>query len=94
MTFGKPVVPGALAAALFSSLIARELPGAGSEIVGQMLKFLKPIYVGETVTATVEVVSIREDETLVRMGTRAATARGLCIDGEAVIRVRPLGSNA
>lgn len=85
--FGKPVVHGMLSASLFSNLLGTQLPGPGTILLGQMLKFVKPIYVGETVTARVEITDVREDQGLIRLATQATTARGLCVDGEAVVRV-------
>jgi acyl dehydratase len=93
--YGKPTVPGQLTACLFSNLLATQLPNPGSIRVGQMLKLLKLVYVGETVTASVEVIAIIQDEDIVRLALRASTQRGACIDGEAVVRMkRPLSARA
>lgn len=86
-SFGKPVVHALLTATLFSNLVETKLPGPGSILAGQMLRFLKPVYLGETVTATVEIVGMRPEEGVVRLATRATTRRGLCVDGEAVVDV-------
>jgi len=84
---GRPVVPGTLVAGLFESMITTLLPGPAPVLNGQMLKFLHPVYVGETVTADVTVEEIRERHGVARLGLRATTARGICIEGEAVARV-------
>ena len=93
-TYGKPVVPPLLVGSLFSSLIANELPIRGATVIGQMLKFLRPVYVGETVSATIEIVSVREDHQLLQLVTQAATGRGLCVDGEAVVSYGPVPPSA
>jgi acyl dehydratase len=85
-SFGRPIVHGALTSALFSALLGNHLPGPGTVLIGQMLKYLNPVYVGETVTATVEVRDIQPTKGIIRLSTRASTSRGLCIDGEVVVK--------
>jgi len=41
--------------ALISTVLGTKLPGPGATCLGQSLKFLKPVALGETVTATVTV---------------------------------------
>jgi len=77
-----------LTASLFSTLLATELPGPGTALVGQMLKFLKPVYVGEMITATVHVVSVNEDKRTIRLRASAGTSRGVCVEGELVVKVK------
>ncbi len=84
-TFGRPIVHGLLTAGLFSRLLGTALPGPGSVYVGQLLKFLKPVYIDEEITATVEVAAIDTSRNTVRLYTRAVTARGTVVDGEAVM---------
>jgi acyl dehydratase len=86
-SFGRPIVHGILTASLFSRLLGTALPGPGTIYLGQLLKFLQPVYVGEEVTATVEVTDIRMDKRIVTLRTTAITAHGLAIDGEAVVQV-------
>ena len=83
--YGKPVVPALLVSSLFATLIATELPVRGATIVGQMLKFPRPVYVGETVTASIEITGVREERKVLQLATQASTARGICVDGEAVV---------
>lgn len=85
-TYGKSIVHGMLTASLFSTLLGTRLPGNGTVLVGQMLKFLKPVYVSETVNASVEILDVRHDERIVRLATTATTNRGSCIEGEAVVK--------
>lgn len=85
--FGRPIVHGMLTASLLSNLLGEELPGPGTIYLGQSLKFLSPVYVGEEVTVTVEVTHIREDKPIVTLRTTADTPHGLAVDGEAVVKV-------
>ena len=61
--FGQRIVHGMLVASLFSGLIGSKLPGAGSIYLGQTLSFKAPVAIGEEVTASVEIINIR-DETM------------------------------
>jgi len=91
-SFGRPTVHGLLAATLFTQILGTQLPGPGSIYAGQLLKFLKPVYVDEPVTATVEIASINRRRGIVRLVTRAETSHGVAIEGEALVRI--VGSRA
>lgn len=62
-SFGQCIAHGFLSGALFSTLAGNYLPGAGSLYVRQSLNFLKPVYVGDTITATFEVIQKGENVT-------------------------------
>jgi len=53
--FGGRIAHGMLSAGLISAVIGMQLPGPGTIYVGQDLKFLAPVRIGDTVTATVTV---------------------------------------
>lgn len=85
--FGRPIAHGMLGASLISGLLGSEFPGPGTIYFDQSLKFSKPIFVGETVTAQVEVVWVREDKPIARLRTTVANGQGeLAIEGEAMVR--------
>lgn len=85
--FGRPIVHGLLLSSLFSGLLGQKLPGEGSVYLGQTLSFKKPIFVGEEVTAQVEVTQIREDKPIATLATRIFDCHGdLAVDGEAVVK--------
>lgn len=86
--FGQRVVHGMLVASLFSGLIGMKLPGKGSIYLGQNLSFKAPVGIGEEVTATVEIIKIREDKPIVTVRTTCVNAGGtIVIEGEAVVKV-------
>ena len=60
--FGKRIAHGFLIGSLISAVLGNALPGPGSIYLGQTLKFLAPIHIGDTVTVTVKVVALREAE--------------------------------
>lgn len=86
--FGHRIAHGMLVASLISATLANDLPGPGSVYLGQTLKFLAPVYPDDTVTATVEVVSVREDKPIVTLRTTCANQNGVpVIEGEAIVLV-------
>jgi acyl dehydratase len=56
--FGRRVLHGMLTASLFSTMVGMLLPGTGAIYRSQTLHFLRPVYVGETVTAHFTVRSV------------------------------------
>ena len=56
--FGRRVVHGMLAASLFSTIMGMLLPGTGAIYRSQTIRFLLPVYVGDTVTAHFVVRSV------------------------------------
>ena len=86
--FGRPIAHGLLVAGIISAALGTRLPGAGAIYVSQSLRFLKPVYPGDTVTATVEVTAWQEDRGVVTLRTTCANqSSDVIIDGEAVLLV-------
>jgi acyl dehydratase len=56
--FKQQIVHGMLVGSLFSSLFGVQLPGLGSIYTKQSLKFTKPVYFGDEITAIVTVKEI------------------------------------
>jgi len=64
-----------------------ELPGAGSIYLGQTLKFLAPVHIGDTVTASVEVIGVRKEKRIITLRTDCTNQDGfLVLTGEAVVK--------
>ena len=53
--FKQRIVHGMLVGSLFSSIFGVQLPGLGSIYTKQSLKFIKPVYFGDVITAVVTV---------------------------------------
>ena len=64
---GRLVVQGGLTTGLFNALVAMRLPGPGSVFLHQEWNYPAPVYVGDTVTATAEVVEARADKPITRL---------------------------
>lgn len=56
--FGSRIAHGMLSAGLISAVLGTKLPGPGSIYVSQSLKFILPVYIGDTVTATATIKEI------------------------------------
>lgn len=78
---GELVVQGGLTTSLFNALVAMELPGPGSVFLHQEWDYPAPVRIGDTVTATAEVVEVRSDKPITRL--RCAAHRQ---DGTEVLR--------
>jgi 3-hydroxybutyryl-CoA dehydratase len=85
--FGKRIAHGFLIGSLISAVLGNDLPGPGSIYLGQTLKFLAPIHIGDTVTVTVKVVAVREDKRIVTLHTNCSNQHGtLVLSGEATVK--------
>lgn len=60
--FKKRIAHGMLSGSFVSTVLGTKLPGPGTIYMEQNLKFKKPVYVNDTVTANVEVGSIINSE--------------------------------
>ena len=79
--FGQRVVQGLLSASLLSTVIGMLLPGTGAIYRSQTLEFLRPVYIGDTLTACCEILEIDREKELIRMDAKIDRQ-----DGETVIR--------
>ena len=59
--FGQRIAHGMLSASLFSTLLGMHIPGIGAIYKSQSLEFLRPVHIGDTLTAWFEIVSVNEE---------------------------------
>ncbi|HVE77681.1 MAG TPA: MaoC family dehydratase [Gemmatimonadaceae bacterium] len=86
--FGGRIAHGMLGAGLISAVIAMKLPGPGTIYLSQSLRFTKPVRIGDTVTARVEVAEVIPAKKRVRLLTSCRNQGGdTVIDGEATVMV-------
>lgn len=82
--FKRRITQGILSASLISTCIGMHLPGTGAIYLDQTLRFVKPVYVGDTVTLTATVSHIREDKPVLTLSTVWTNQHGQkVIEGEA-----------
>ncbi len=85
--FGKRIAHGLISASFFSSLFGTRLPGEGCVYVSQNLNFKRPVYIGDTVTASVTVKTVLQDRNRVVFDTVCKVKNKVVIDGEAVLYI-------
>ena len=85
--FGRRVAHGFLTGSMISAMIGMDLPGPGSIYLGQTMKFLAPVAIGDTVTVSVEIIGVREEKRILTLRTDATNQDGvLVLTGEAVVK--------
>jgi 3-hydroxybutyryl-CoA dehydratase len=86
--FGGRIAHGILSAGLISAVLGTRLPGPGSIYLSQSLKFVRPIWIGDTLTAEVEVVDWDPVKRIIRLSTRCFNQGDEdVLTGEAVLLV-------
>lgn len=84
--FGKRIAHGLYTVSIISAILGNDLPGEGTIYLGQNTKFKAPVFIGDTITATVELISYREDKRIATFKTTATNQDGvLVVEGEAVV---------
>jgi len=83
--FGRRVVHGMLTASLISAVLGTRLPGRGAIYVSQSIQFRTPVFIGDTVTAEVEVTSVDARRRRVTLATRCLVGDKVVLRGEAVV---------
>lgn len=83
--FGGVIVQGGITSGILNAVVAEKLPGPGTVFLSVDWDFTHPVYVGDTITGTVEVLEVREDKPICTLSTRVENQNGeVCLKGEAV----------
>lgn len=83
--FGGRIAHGFLTASVISAAVASRLPGPGTVYLGQQMRFLAPVRPGDTVHATVSVVSVDAARARAVLSTVCRVRDKTVIDGEATV---------
>jgi 3-hydroxybutyryl-CoA dehydratase len=84
--FKERIAHGMLTASFISTVIGMYLPGEGSIYVEQNIRFLKPVKIGDTLTAWVKFVNIDIDKNIYTLSTWVENDLNVkIIDGSAKI---------
>lgn len=82
--FGRLVVQGGLTTGLLHALVAMDLPGPGTVFLSQNWKFTAPVYIGDTITAEAEVISVHPSKPVTQLRVRVTRSDGTTVlEGEA-----------
>ncbi|MCL2029698.1 MAG: MaoC family dehydratase [Deltaproteobacteria bacterium] len=88
--FKKRVAHGLLTAGLISAVLGTRLPGPGTIYLRQELDFKSPVFLGDTVTARVEVLEKFDRQEKIKLRTWAENQDSrLVMDGSALVLFRP-----
>ena len=76
-----------LSAGYISAVIGTRLPGSGAIYVSQTLRFRRPIWIGDEVTARAEITAIDQNRARVTLATSCLVGGKAVVQGEAEIMV-------
>lgn len=85
--FKKRIAHGMISSSFFSALFGTKLPGPGCVYVQQNLNFKRPVYIGDTVTASITVTKIDYDNRRVFFDTVCKVRKKIVIDGIAELYI-------
>ena len=84
--FGKRIAHGMLSAGFISTVLGTLLPGPGTIYMGQELRFTKPVFFGDTITATATVVELIPEKNRAILDTVCTNQNGeVVISGFATV---------
>lgn len=82
--FGTRIAHGMLSASLFSTMVGMHIPGLGAIYRSQTLEFLRPVHIGDTLTAVFEVEELDREKNHIGLASRVENQRGeIVIRGKA-----------
>ena len=74
--FGKLVVQGGLITGILNALVASDIPGPGTVFMSQELKFIAPVYIGDTITGEVEVLETHDTKPVTHLRVNVTRQTG------------------
>jgi len=83
--FKARIAHGFLIGSFISAVLGNDFPGNGTIYVSQSMKFLKPVYIGDTIRVKLEVINITEKNWLVLKTECVNQSEKTVITGEAVV---------
>ncbi len=82
--FKKLVVQGGLTTGLLHALVAMDMPGPGTVFLSQNWKFTAPVFIGDTITAEAEVLSVHATKPVTQLKVLITRQDGeTVLEGEA-----------
>jgi 3-hydroxybutyryl-CoA dehydratase len=86
--FGQRIAHGMLSGAFISAVLGYEFRERRIVYLSQSLRFTAPVFIGDRVTTTATVSSIREDKPIVTLETVCTKQTGqITLTGEAVVMI-------
>ena len=82
--FGKLVVQGGLTTGILNALVAEDMPGPGTVFLSHDIKFVAPVFIGDTITGEAEVLSVHESKPVTQLKVKITRQDGeIVVEGEA-----------
>jgi acyl dehydratase len=82
--FKNLVVQGGLTTGLLHALVAMDMPGPGTVFLSQNWKFTAPVFIGDTISAEAEVLSIHATKPVTQLRVAITRQTGeVVLEGEA-----------
>lgn len=84
--FGRRIAHGMLTSSFICTVLGMKLPGVGTIHISQQLSFMKPVFIGDTVTVQLEVMEILEKGHL-RIQSQIQNQHGeMVVDGYSIVK--------
>lgn len=81
--FGKRIAHGGLVLGLIAPAMGMELPGLGTIILDLYIRWKAPVYIGDTITAMLEVIGKDEERNIVTLKCTWQNQKGIVVaEGE------------
>lgn len=78
------MVQGGLTTGILNALVAMDMPGPGTVFLSHGIKFLAPVFIGDTITGEAEVLSVHETKPVTRLKVAITRQTGeRVLEGEA-----------
>ena len=74
--FQRLVVQGGLTTGILNALVATDLPGPGTVFLSHDWKFTAPVFIGDTITGEVEILSIHPTKPVTQLRVRVTRQTG------------------
>ena len=88
--FGKRIAHGMLSGAFISAVLGNEFRERKIVYLSQTMKFVAPVFIGDTVKATGTITNIRKDKDIVTLETVCTNQNGeTLVKGEAAVMILP-----
>lgn len=86
--FGSRIAHGLFCLGMVSNLIGMQLPGEGSILVNESVKYRKPVYINDEIETTVEVTDFIYEKNKVIMSISCVNQKGeVVLDGVTEVKV-------
>lgn len=77
--YGRRIAHGMLTASFITNIVGMQLPGAGSTMESQRVRFIKPVYVGDTIEVVLMLTSVHIENNRVEFEATAMNQDGATV---------------